>query len=132
MQVAPHYDDLLGEVAAQLRAAIGRAAAAGVAPDQVLVDPGIGFGKTLVHNLELLDRLGELAALGRPILVGPSRKAFIGALLGGAPPGGRLEGTIGACCLAAARGAHVVRVHDVGAVRRALRVCDAILAGGAA
>jgi dihydropteroate synthase len=131
MQLDPRYDDLLGEVRAELSAALGRAAAAGVDPEQVLVDPGIGFGKTLEHNLALIDRLGELAALGRPILVGPSRKAFIGRLTG-APPAERQEGTIAACCLAAARGAHVVRVHDVAAVRRALVVADAILAGGAA
>jgi dihydropteroate synthase len=130
MQQAPRYDDLLGEVIAELAAGVGRAAAAGVGPDRILVDPGIGFGKTLEHNLELLDRLDELAALGRPILVGPSRKAFIGRILD-LPPAERLEGTIAACCLAAARGAHVVRVHDVGAVRRALRVCDAILGGTA-
>jgi dihydropteroate synthase len=126
MQQAPHYDDLLGEVIAGLAAGIDRAAAAGVDPERIVVDPGIGFGKTLEHNLELLDRVGELAALGRAILVGPSRKAFIGRLLD-APPAERVEGTIAACCCAAARGAHLVRVHDVAAVRRALRVLDAIL-----
>jgi dihydropteroate synthase len=126
MQQSPRYGDLLGEVVAELAAGAGRAEAAGVDPDRILVDPGIGFGKTLEHNLELLDRLDALAALGRPILVGPSRKAFIGRLLD-LPAGERLEGTIAACCLAATRGAHLVRVHDVRAVRRALRVCDAIL-----
>jgi dihydropteroate synthase len=131
MQVAPAYDDLLGEVIAELAAGLARAAAAGVAADRVLVDPGIGFGKTLEHNLELLDRIGELGALGRAILVGPSRKAFIGRLLD-LPPGERVEGTIAACCCAADRGAHVVRVHDVGPVRRALRVADAIRGGAAA
>jgi dihydropteroate synthase len=131
MQQAPRYDDLLGEVRAELAAGLARAAAAGVDPERTLVDPGIGFGKTLEHNLELLDRIGELAALGRPVLVGPSRKAFIGRLLD-QPPQARVEGTIAACCLAAARGAHIVRVHDVAAVRRALTVADAILARGAA
>jgi dihydropteroate synthase len=130
MQQAPHYDDLLGEVIAELAAGIRRAAAAGVDPGQVLVDPGIGFGKSLEHNLELLGRLGELESLGRPILVGPSRKAFIGRLLD-LPAAERIEGTIAACCSAADRGAHVVRVHDVGPVRRALRVTDAILRGAA-
>jgi len=125
MQQAPHYDDLLGEVIADLAAGVGRAAAAGVEPDRILVDPGIGFGKSLEHNLELLDRLGELAVLGRAILVGPSRKAFIGRLLD-LPAAERLEGTIAACCCAADRGAHLVRVHDVGPVRRALRIVDAI------
>jgi dihydropteroate synthase len=130
MQQAPHYADLLGEVIAELGAGVGRAAAAGIDPGQIVVDPGIGFGKSLEHNLELLDRLGELAALGRAILVGPSRKAFIGRLLD-LPATERVEGTIAACCCAADRGAHVVRVHDVGPVRRALRVTDAILRGAA-
>ncbi len=131
MQQNPRYVDLLGEVVAELAEGAGRAAAAGVDPGKIIVDPGIGFGKTLEHNLELLDRLGELAALGRPILAGPSRKAFIGRLLD-AQPAERVEGTIAACCLAATRGAHVVRVHDVKAVRRALRIADAILGGAAA
>ncbi len=130
MQQAPHYDDLLGEVTAALAAGIDRAVSAGVEPERIIVDPGIGFGKSLEHNLALLDRLGELAALGRPILIGPSRKAFIGRLLD-LPAGERIEGTIAACCCAADRGAHVVRVHDVGPVRRALRVTDAILQGAA-
>ena len=130
MQQAPHYDDLLGEVVAELAAGAARAAAAGIDPDRILVDPGIGVGKALEHNLELLDRLDALAALGRPIMVGPSRKAFIGRILD-LPASERIEGTIAACCLAAARGAHLVRVHDVGVVRRALRVCDAILGGAA-
>jgi len=131
MQQGPRYDDLLGEVRAELAAALARAAAAGVDPARTIVDPGIGFGKSLEHNLELLERLGELEALGRPVLVGPSRKSFIGGITG-APPAERVEGTIAACCLAAARGAHAVRVHDVAAVRRALTVADAILARGAA
>ena len=131
MQQEPRYDDLLGEVRTELAAALARAAEAGVDPERTLIDPGIGFGKTVEHNLELLERLGDLAGLGRPILVGPSRKSFIGRLTG-APPAERVEGTIAACCLAAARGAHAVRVHDVAAVRRALTVADAILAGGAA
>jgi dihydropteroate synthase len=130
MQQAPHYDDLLGEVVAELAAGVARAAAAGIGQERILVDPGIGFGKALEHNLELLDRLDALTILGRPILVGPSRKAFIGRILD-LPASERIEGTIAACCLAAARGAHLVRVHDVGAVRRALRVCDAILGAAA-
>jgi dihydropteroate synthase len=131
MQQEPRYDDLLGEVRAELAAALARAEAAGIDPGRTVVDPGIGFGKTLEHNLALIGRLAELEALGRPILVGPSRKSFIGRITG-APPGERVEGTIAACCLAAARGAHAVRVHDVAAVRRGLAVADAILAGGAA
>ncbi len=131
MQAAPQYGNLLGEVLAELRAAVARAAAAGIDPERVVVDPGIGFGKTLGHNLELLARLDELGTLGLPVLVGPSRKSFIGRLLD-LPPAERVEGTIAACCLAAARGAHLVRVHDVAAVRRALDVTDAILGGVAA
>jgi len=131
MQQAPHYDDLVGEVVAELAAGVARAVAAGVEPEKILIDPGIGFGKTLEHNLELLNRLGGLDALGRAILVGPSRKAFIGRLLD-LPASERVEGTIAACCCAADRGAHLVRVHDVGPVRRALRVADAIRGGAAA
>jgi dihydropteroate synthase len=132
MQEAPAYGNLLAEVVAGLREGVARALAAGVDPERILVDPGIGFGKTAEHNLELLARLGELAVLGRPLVVGPSRKAFIGRVLGGAPPGERLEGTIAAACLAAERGAHLLRVHDVAAVRRGLAMADAIRGGGQA
>jgi dihydropteroate synthase len=125
MQVAPHYDDLLGEVRAGLAAAVDVAVGAGVAPEAICVDPGIGFGKTVAHNLTLLKRLDALQALGRPILVGPSRKSFIGALLD-VPPAERLEGTLAACTVAVTAGVHLLRVHDVGAVRRAVRVAEAI------
>jgi dihydropteroate synthase len=97
--------------------------------ERVIVDPGLGFGKTPAHNLEVLRRLGELRGLDRPVLVGPSRKSTIGALLGGAPPEDRLEGTLALCVLAAANGADLVRVHDVAEVARALRVADAVLRG---
>jgi dihydropteroate synthase len=126
MQVAPHYDDLLGEVRAGLEAAVHTAEAAGVAPDSICVDPGIGFGKTVGHNLTLLKRLDAFRSLGKPILVGPSRKSFIGALLDQVPPAERLEGTVAACVMAVAAGAHIVRVHDVAAVRRAVRVAEAV------
>jgi dihydropteroate synthase len=125
MQEAPRYDDLLGEVRARLASAVAAAEAAGVAPDAICVDPGIGFGKTLGHNLTLLKRLDALAPLGKPILVGPSRKRFIGALLG-AEPADRLEGTLAACVMAVQAGVHLLRVHDVAAVRRAARVAEAI------
>lgn len=130
MQEDPVYANLLGEVVEGLRAACGRAEAAGIDPERIIVDPGIGFGKTAEHNLELIARVGELQALGRPVLVGPSRKSFIGKVLG-LPPAERLEGTVAACCLAAAAGAHLVRVHDVRAVRRALAVADAVRRGAA-
>jgi dihydropteroate synthase len=126
MQVEPRYDDLLGEVRARLETAVATAQDAGVAPDAICVDPGIGFGKTVAHNLTLLKRLDVFRALGKPILVGPSRKSFIGALLDQVPPAERLEGTLAACVMAVAAGAHIVRVHDVAAVRRAVRVAEAI------
>jgi dihydropteroate synthase len=94
--------------------------------EAVCVDPGIGFGKTVGHNLTLLRRLDRFRTIGRPILVGPSRKSFIGALLDDLPPADRLEGTLAACVMAVAAGAHIVRVHDVAAVRRAVRVAEAI------
>jgi dihydropteroate synthase len=129
MQEAPRYDDVVGEVRARLAAAVAAAEGAGLAREQICVDPGIGFGKTVAHNLTLLRRLDAFRALGRPILVGVSRKSFIGALLD-LPPSERLEGTIGACVMAVVAGAHVVRVHDVAAVRRAVRVAEAIRDAG--
>jgi dihydropteroate synthase len=126
MQADPRYEDLLREVRTGLEAAVATAEAAGVAPDSLCVDPGIGFGKTVEHNLTLLKRLDALRPLGKPILVGPSRKSFIGALLDHLPPEERLEGTLAACVMAVMAGAHIVRVHDVAAVRRAVRVAEAI------
>jgi dihydropteroate synthase len=130
MQEAPRYADLMGEIRAELAAAIAVAEASGVAPERILVDPGIGFGKTAAHNFAILERLGELALLGRPILIGCSRKSFLGAA-GSLPPEDRLEGTLAAHAIAAGNGAHVVRVHDVQAHVRALAVADAIRATGA-
>jgi dihydropteroate synthase len=123
------YGDLVAEVCAGLHESLALAEAAGIERERVIVDPGFGFGKTPAHNLELLRRLGELRGLDRPLLVGPSRKSTIGALLGGAPPDRRLEGTLALCVLAAAHGADLVRVHDVAEVVRALRVGDAVLRG---
>jgi len=127
MQLDPRYDDLLGEVNAGLREAVAVAEAAGVPPDAIAVDPGIGFGKTVAHNLTLLKRLDAFRALGKPLVVGPSRKSFIGAILD-LPTGERLEGTLAACSIAAWQGAHILRVHDVAAARRAVRVVDALRA----
>jgi dihydropteroate synthase len=126
MQREPEYDDVVAEVAEFLRERVEAAGLAGVDTDRVAIDPGIGFGKDLGHNLALLHHVDALAALGRPVVVGPSRKRFIGTLLDDAPEDERLEGTIGAAAWLAARGAHVVRVHDVLEVARALRVVDAI------
>ena len=126
MQADPRYDHLLAEVRDGLAAAVAAAEAAGVAPESICVDPGIGFGKTVDHNLTLIKRLDAFRALGKSILVVPSRKSFIGALLDRVPPAERLEGTLAACVMAVVAGAHIVRVHDVAAVRRAVRVAEAI------
>jgi dihydropteroate synthase len=130
MQADPHYDDLLGEVKSYLLSGIDKAKAAGVPEDRILIDPGIGFGKTAEHNLELIARLNELARLGYPVVLGVSRKAFIGRLTGGAPASDRLEGTIAASVLGIANGANIIRAHDVKAARRAADVTDAILRAG--
>lgn len=123
--VGVHYDDLMQEIARELAESITLALAAGVAPAQVMIDPGLGFGKTVEQNLELIDRLGELRQLGYPLLVGPSRKSFTGAALQ-LPVDQRLEGTAAAVALAIDRGADIVRVHDVAAMRRVAALADAI------
>lgn len=127
MQLAPSYSDLLGEVRAFLEEAVARAGRMGIPRERTIVDPGIGFGKTAEHNLALLNRLGELAPIGRPLAVGASRKSFIGHVLG-LPVGERLEGTLAVTALAVARGARLVRVHDVKANVRAVRMAEAVLA----
>ncbi len=121
MQQRPRYDDVVGEVHAALAAARARAQAAGVDPGAVLVDPGIGFGKTLEHNLALLRHLDRLTALG-PVVVGLSRKAFLGALLGGRPVDDRLFAGLGAATWAALAGARLLRTHDVRPTADALQV----------
>jgi dihydropteroate synthase len=130
MQQAPHYDDVVAEVAAFLGERRAAARAAGIASDRILLDPGIGFGKTLAHNLALIAGLERLAALGSPVVVGASRKGFLGALAGG-DPSERLEASLAAAVLAAAGGARVVRVHDVAATRAALAIADAVSAARA-
>jgi dihydropteroate synthase len=122
------YDDVVREVLAELRERLALAARAGIAREQVLVDPGLGFAKTTAHNLELLRRLSELRVLGAPLLVGPSRKRFIGEVLG-VEVDDRLEGTAAAVALAIAGGADVVRVHDVRAMARVARLTDAVVRG---
>jgi dihydropteroate synthase len=122
---SPAYADVMGEVKAELAAALARAEAAGVPRERTLVDPGIGFSKSAAHSLETLRRLPELAALERPLLVGPSRKSFIGRVLD-LPVERRLLGTAGAVAASVMLGAHVVRVHDVGEMVEVVRVCDAI------
>lgn len=123
------YDDLLGDVRRELRLSLDLARRAGIAENRILLDPGLGFGKTPQQNLELLDRLGELRDLGFPLLVGSSRKSFIGLTLG-LPPEDRLEGTAATVAVAIARGADVLRVHDVKAMSRVARMTDAIVRRG--
>ena len=125
MHRAPAYGDVMGEVVGELALAVARAEAKGVPRDRLILDPGIGFSKDAGHSLEALRRLPEMAALDRPILVGPSRKSFIGRVLD-RPPEGRLMGTAAAVAAAVLFGAHVVRVHDVAAMADVVRVCDAI------
>jgi dihydropteroate synthase len=126
MQDDPHYGDVVSEVGAFLAARIDVAIAAGIDERRIWVDPGIGFGKTVAHNLELLRRLGELAELGRPIVVGTSRKRFLGSLTG-RDAGDRLGGTIASNVLALAAGADVFRVHDVVEARQALDTAAVLL-----
>jgi dihydropteroate synthase len=126
MQHDPRYGDVAEEVAGELEGALGRAAAAGIPAERVVVDPGIGFAKTAAHNLELIGRLDALGRLGRPVLLGPSRKSFIGAVLGGIPAEERGTGTAAACVVGLLRGARIFRVHDVRIVRQALEVAEAI------
>jgi len=126
MQDAPRYDDVVEDVKAFLAERLEAALAAGVAEDRIWLDPGIGFGKALEHNLELLRRLGELRALGRPLVVGTSRKSFIGKV-DGSDAAERIGGTIASSVLAAAEGADVLRVHDVAEVAQAVAMATAIL-----
>jgi dihydropteroate synthase len=123
------YVDLIAEVAADLRAALDRAGAAGVPRENLIVDPGFGFGKKPAHNLEVLRRLQELRALGQPILLGTSRKSTLGIVLGGVPPDERLEATLATTALGIAAGVDIVRVHDVRANVRTARMADAIVRG---
>jgi dihydropteroate synthase len=124
MQEDPRYDDVVSEVKAFLEERMAFAVAAGIREERILLDPGIGFGKTAEHNLELLARLGELVALGRPVVIGTSRKSFLGRITG-RPVDDRLAATIATNVLAYERGARVFRVHDVAPVRDALVIADA-------
>ena len=124
MQDDPRYDDVVSEVKAFLEERMAFAVAAGIAEERLLLDPGIGFGKTAEHNLELLARVDELVALGRPVVIGTSRKSFLGRITGRAVDD-RLAATIATNVLAYERGARVFRVHDVGPVRDALVIAGA-------
>lgn len=125
MQRKPVYASVIGEIISFLQKAVRVALENKISEEQIIIDPGIGFGKTCKHNLEILRSLKEFKILGRPILVGPSRKSFIGQILG-VECNQRVSGTVAACVIAAAHGAHILRVHDVKAVRQALKVSSAI------
>jgi len=131
-QAGTRYQDLVGDVLRSLRRSLAAARAAGIAPERCVVDPGIGFGKDTGQNLTLLGRLAELRALGRPLLVGTSRKSHIGRVLHGRAVEDRLHGTAATVAWAAAHGADIVRVHDVRAMRDVCEVVDAIRAAAAA
>jgi dihydropteroate synthase len=126
MQQSPRYQDVVAEVAGFLNERLIDAGIHGIDPARILLDPGIGFGKTTDHNLRLLQRLRELTVLGRPIVIGTSRKRFIGQVTGDDEPQDRLSGTAATVAWSIANGAGVVRVHDVGPMRRVVRMIDAI------
>jgi dihydropteroate synthase len=130
-KLARYGDDPVGEIIAELRQSIDAAIVAGVPSKSIVIDPGLGFAKRTEHSVAVLAQLERFTTLGFPVLVGPSRKRFIGEISGGAPPEQRLEGTIAACLAAFDRGARLFRVHDVRAVRRALDVALAIHTGTA-
>jgi dihydropteroate synthase len=122
------YADLLGDVKRELLESVSLARSAGIKDDHIILDPGIGFGKSVEQNLQLIDRLDEIKALGFPVLLGPSRKSFIGYTLN-LPPDQRLEGTASAVAVGILRGADIIRVHDVEFMARLARMTDAILKG---
>ena len=126
MQKEPRYADVVEEIKRFFEERLKFATRHGIREDRLILDPGIGFGKSLEHNLEILRRLSEFRPLGRPILVGVSRKSFIGKLLGDVPPEERLEGSLAAALWAVQEGANGLRVHDVGPTRRALGLWSAI------
>jgi dihydropteroate synthase len=125
MQQKVQYDSLFSDILRSLRESIGKAESAGVDPDQILIDPGIGFGKNLDHNLLILRHLSELRVLGKPIVLGTSRKSFIGRILH-EEVDGRLEGTLASIAIGAFNGAHIIRCHDVLPAKKTLAVTDAI------
>ena len=126
MQRRPRYHDVIAEIAGYLRSRIDEAVAAGVEPSQIAIDPGIGFGKTVGHNLEIMRRLHEFRSLGQPILIGASRKSFIGKVLD-VPIDQRLGGTAATVSWAVAQGVHIVRVHDVVEAVRVARMTEAMM-----
>jgi dihydropteroate synthase len=130
MQQSPSYQDVTAEVAGFLQDRLIRAGTWGVEIERILLDPGIGFGKNTAHNLELLRRLPELTVLGRPLVIGTSRKRFIGQITGESDPAHRLMGTAATVAWSLANGASIVRVHDVEPMVQVVRMCAAIIGGG--
>jgi dihydropteroate synthase len=128
-RATPVYVDVVAEVVADLKAALDRATAAGMRHEDLIVDPGFGFGKTPEHNILVMRGLASLHALGRPLLLGTSRKSTLGLILGGVPPEERLEATLATTALAIAAGVDIVRVHDVRANVEVARVSDVIVRG---
>jgi dihydropteroate synthase len=126
MQANPVYEALLPEIMDYFRISVRSAIKLGISEDMIIVDPGIGFGKTFEHNLEILNNLQEFTLLRKPLMVGPSRKAFIGKILGGAPAADRVDGTAAAVAIAIIKGANIVRVHDVKEMAKVAKVADAI------
>ena len=126
MQQHPVYHALLPEIRDYIRKGIQIATDAGISEDKIFIDPGIGFGKTVEHNLEIIRNLSDLSVLGKPLLVGVSRKAFIGKILGDVPADARLEGTAAAVAISILNGAHVIRVHDVREMVKVAKVADAV------
>jgi dihydropteroate synthase len=124
--IGAEYEDLLEDVKRELLQSVALARGAGIPDERIILDPGIGFGKKVEHNLELLDRVGEIRALGFPVMIGPSRKSFIGYTLD-LPPDRRMEGTAAAIATGIVRGADMVRVHDVEAMARVAKMTDAIV-----
>jgi dihydropteroate synthase len=126
MQKNPVYEALIPEIMDYLRGGIRLALQSGVAEDRIIIDPGIGFGKTTEHNLEIIHNLYEFTLLEKPLLIGPSRKAFTGRVLGGVAPEARIEGTAAAVAISITNGANMVRVHDVKEMVKVAKVADAI------
>jgi dihydropteroate synthase len=124
--LGPEYGNFLDEVKRDLLALVAHAAEAGIRHEQIILDPGVGFGKSVTQNLELVNHLDEIKALGYPVLLGPSRKSFIGYTLD-LPPEDRLEGTAAVCAIGIARGADILRVHDVEAMAQVARMSDALV-----
>ncbi|MDP2276671.1 MAG: dihydropteroate synthase, partial [Nitrospirota bacterium] len=126
MQVNPQYEALITEIMDYFRESIRFAMKSGIAEDKIIIDPGIGFGKTFDHNLEIIKNLHEFTFLEKPLLVGPSRKAFIGKVLDDAPASERLEGTAAVVAISILNGANIIRVHDVREMKRVALVADAV------